>query len=78
MEEKEDEVWRENQSTIASTHLAEPNEPTAGNVRNQLESIQPEAEANVFFSLPASYSTPFFQFFCGASEAESLPKVLDI
>jgi len=65
------------QSTIASTHLAEPNEPPAGNVRNQLESIQPEAEANVF-SLSLPHILPFFQFFCGASEAESLPKVLDI
>jgi len=42
--------------------LAEPNEPTAGNVRNQLESIQPEAEANVF-SLSLPHILPFFQFF---------------
>jgi hypothetical protein len=42
--------------------LAEPNDPPAGNVRNQLEFIQPEAEANVF-SLSLPHILPFFSIF---------------
>ena len=44
MEEKENEDWRENQRTISSTHLDNPNERHAGCLSNQMESIQPAAE----------------------------------